>query len=147
MKPTDETAKELFRSGLNCAQSVVAAFSDELHFDREFAVTISCGFGGGMGRLQETCGALTGAFMLLGIKTCREYADNKDRKEVTYAAIRKLTEEFKAIHGTSDCRSLLNFDLKTEEGQKLIRENHLHEMVCEKCIADSIRLVKKIISE
>ncbi len=52
---------------MNCAQAVVIAFSDELDFDREMAARISCGFGGGMGRLQETCGAATGSFMVLGI--------------------------------------------------------------------------------
>ncbi len=67
MKSKEEIAVESFRSGLNCAQSVVAAYADEMSFDRNLALSISCGFGGGMGRLQETCGAATGAFMILGI--------------------------------------------------------------------------------
>lgn len=147
MKTKEEIAIESFRSGLNCAQSVVAAFADELQYDRKFALTISCGFGGGMGRLQETCGALTGAYMVFGIDRCRKFSDNKERKNVTYSAIQELTEEFRAIHGTTDCRSLINCDLRTEEGQKYLKDNNLHEVVCEKCILDSIRLTEKILAK
>lgn len=59
-KPMTVKAIESFRSGLNCAQAVVTAYADELNFDNNLALSVSCGFGGGMGRLQETCGAVTG---------------------------------------------------------------------------------------
>ncbi len=145
MKSKTENAVELFRGGMNCAQSVVIAFSDDLTFDREMAARISCGFGGGMGRLQETCGAATGSFMVLGIHVCRKHFNNRDRKEETYAGIQKFSERFKSIYGVLDCKSLLNCDLRTEEGQRYIKENNLHEVICEKCISDSVRIVEELI--
>lgn len=146
MKLKEEKAIQSFRAGLNCAQATVTAYSDDLNFDNELAARISCGFGGGMGRLQETCGAVTGAFMVLGIHYCSKFTDNKDRKEATYLAVQKFADRFNSKHGTLNCKSLMNCSLRTEEGQKLIKENNLHEKVCEKCIADAISIVDELTS-
>jgi len=146
-KQIEEKAIEAFRSGLNCAQSVVTAYSDKLNFDNKLALSISCGFGGGMGRLQETCGAVTGSFMVLGIHNCRKFSDNKDRKEVTYSMIQEFSEKFKQINGTTDCMSLLKCDLKTEEGHRYLKENNLSEIVCEKCISDSIMIIDELLQK
>ena len=145
MKSKEEIAIESFRGGLNCAQSVVISFADEMNFDRNLALSMSCGFGGGMGRLQETCGAATGAFMILGINTCKKYSDYKERKEVTYSGIQKFSEKFKTIHCTMSCKSLMNCDLRTEEGHRFLKEKNLSETVCEKCITDAIKIVDEII--
>ena len=146
MKSKTEDAIDLFRTGMNCAQAVLMTFSEELDYDREMAARTSCGFGGGMGRLQETCGAATGSFMVLGIHYCKKYPANTDRKETTYTAIQKFNREFLAIHGTMNCKSLLKVDLKTDEGQKILKENNLSEIVCEKCISDSINIVEGLIA-
>jgi len=146
MKSKEEIAIETFRSGLNCAQSVVASYADEMNFDRNLALSISCGFGAGMGRLQETCGAATGAFMILGVHTCKKYSDYKERKEVTYAAIQEFSEKFRAIQGTLNCRELIKVDLKTEEGHRILKEKNLTETVCEKCIMDAIRITEEILN-
>lgn len=71
MNTTKDKAIQSFQSGMNCAQAVVTAYADRLKFDPDLAAGLSCGFGGGMGRLQQTCGALTGAFMVLGIHNSR----------------------------------------------------------------------------
>ena len=147
MKPTEEKAVQSFKSGLNCAQAVLTAYSDNLGFDHKLALSIACGFGGGMGRLQETCGAVTGAFMVLGIYNCKKYSDNKDRKNETYAQIQKFNNDFKIIYGAIDCKSLLKCDLKTEEGQRYLKENNLSETVCEKCILDSVRFLDKLMGK
>ena len=141
-----ERALESFRGGLNCAQAVVTAFSEELNYDKNMALSISCGFGAGMGRLQDTCGAVTGSFMVLGIVNCRKFTDNKERKEATYGMVQKFNNKFKQIHGTLDCSSLLNCDLKTEEGNRFAKENNLFGTVCEKCISDSIGILEEIIA-
>ena len=144
MELKEEKAIVSFKSGLNCAQAVLTAYSDDLNFDKELALSITCGFGGGMGRLQETCGAVTGSFMVLGIYNSRRYTDNKDKKEETYSMIQRFTDRFKSMHGSIDCRSLLQCDLKTEEGQKHFTENRLSEIVCERCISDSIKIVEEL---
>ena len=146
-KSIDEKAVESFKAGLNCAQSVVTSFSESLNFDKNMAETVSCGFGGGMGRLGETCGAVTGSYMVLGIFNCRNHTDNTSRKEATYPMVQEFSKKFTQIHGTTVCRSLLKCDLNTEEGHQYAKENNLFGTICEKCIADSIKIVKELIEK
>jgi C_GCAxxG_C_C family probable redox protein len=146
-KSSDEKAIEAFRSGLNCAQSVVTAYSDKLNFDNNMAISISCGFGAGMGRLQETCGAVTGSYMVLGVYNCKKFTENKDRKEATYSMIQKFSDRFTNINGATDCMSLIKCDLKTEEGQLFFKENNLTENICEKCISDSVRIIEELMEK
>lgn len=144
MKTKAEKAVSSFKSGLNCAQAVFTAYAEEFNMNPELALSVSCGFGGGMGRLQETCGAVTGAFMVLGIHNCKKYKDNKERKEKTYAMVQEFSDKFKSIYGTMDCRLLINCDLRTEEGQRYAKENKVHEIICEKCVSDSIRIIEEL---
>jgi len=145
MKALEEKAIRSFKSGLNCSQAVLSAYSDKLNFDNNLALSVACGFGGGMGRLQLTCGAVTGSFMVLGVYNCNKFADNTERKEKTYSMVQKFSEEFKKINGTTDCIKLLKCDLKTEEGHRYAKDNNLFETVCEKCISDSIGIIEELI--
>lgn len=141
-----EKAIRSFKSGYNCAQSVVVAFAGDMNFDQEAASSTAVGFGGGMGRLQETCGAVTGAFMVLGLYNSAKYADNLALKNATYPMIRLFDAKFKAIHQTTNCRALLNCDLSSEEGHSYAIENKLFEKICEKCIADAVGIVEELIA-
>jgi C_GCAxxG_C_C family probable redox protein len=133
-----------FRSGLNCAQSVLTAYTDEMQFDKNLSLSMACGFGGGMGRLQETCGAVTGAFMVMGIFNSRKFADNKERKEKTYTMVQEFSKRFQEKYGTMDCLTLLNCDLKTKEGHQYWQDNNLSEKVCEKCIVDAVQILDEL---
>jgi len=145
MEDKIEKAIVTFRSGYNCAQSVVMTFANELAFDESQASAISVGFGGGMGRMQEKCGAVTGAFMVLGMYNSKKHADNLNRKTESYAMIQKFDDKFKSIHGATDCRTLIGCDIKSDEGHRLAKENNLFEKICEKCLADSVRIVDELI--
>jgi C_GCAxxG_C_C family probable redox protein len=145
METKEAKAINAFKSGYNCAQSVVIAFSDDLNFDRNIATGISVGFGGGMGRLQETCGAATGAFMVMGLYNSKKITDNLSLKNATYAMIQTFDKKFKLIYGTTNCRALLNCDIRSEEGHQFAKENNLFEKVCEKCLVDSIRIADELI--
>ena len=145
MKSKTDKATGSFKAGLNCAQAVLTAFSDDLNIDTDLALNISCGFGGGMGRLQETCGACTGAYMVLGIHNGRTHSENQDKKETTYVLVQKFSEKFKSKHEATDCKSLLNCNIKTEEGHRLAKENKLFETQCEKYLSDSIGIVEELI--
>jgi C_GCAxxG_C_C family probable redox protein len=144
METKKEQAIKAFRGGLNCSQAVFTAYSKELEIDNNFALSVSCGFGGGMGRLQETCGVVTGAFMALGVYNFNKYTDNKERKEKTYAMVQDFNAKFIAIHKTAKCSELLRYDLKTSEGQKKVQELNLHEVICEKCIGDAIDILDEM---
>jgi C_GCAxxG_C_C family probable redox protein len=147
MESKENEAIQSFRSGANCAQAVLTTYSDDLNLDNYLAMSISSGFGGGMGRLQETCGAVTGAFMVLGLYNSNRFTDNQDKKEKTYSMIQKFSQKFRTIHGSIHCSTLLNCDLKTNEGQAYMKENKLVEKVCEKCISTSIGLLEELLEK
>jgi len=147
MNSIQDKAIEAHKGGLNCAQAVVTSYAEIFNFDENLALGLSCGFGGGMGRLQETCGAVTGAFMVLGIRACKKYSENIERKERTYSLVQQFAEKFKSVNGSLDCKTLLNCDLKTEEGRKYMRENNLSVTVCNKCIADSVAILDELIKD
>ena len=101
-----QKAGELFANGKNCAQAVFSAFSDVTGIDEETALRLSSTFGGGMGRMREVCGAVSGAFMVLGV--LYGYAEHdEDAKQETYAMVRDFAERFKKQNGTIICRELL----------------------------------------
>lgn len=100
-----EVAKQLFESGYNCAQAVFCAFCDETGFDKETALRLSAGFGGGVGRMREVCGAVSGMTMVLSYKLAS--VDPAEKGEI-YALIQKAAGEFKEINGSIVCRELLN---------------------------------------
>lgn len=102
-----EKAKTLFHEGYNCAQAVFAAFSDVTGVDFETSLKLSSGFGGGMGRMREVCGAVSGMFMVLGaIEGYTSPTDNAVKMEL-YTKVQNLAGKFKAENGTIICRELL----------------------------------------
>ena len=102
-----DTAKELFESGMNCAQAVFCAFAPELGLDNDTALRISAGFGGGIGRLREVCGAVSGMTMTLSYKFACPDPNDRQRKAALYALIQRAAGEFKAETGSIVCRELL----------------------------------------
>jgi C_GCAxxG_C_C family probable redox protein len=133
-----------FQYGLNCAQSVLSAYTPELKIDKNLALSISTGFGGGMGRLQGTCGAVTGAFMIIGVYSCNKYPQNNDKKSKSVEMIQTFNKKFLNLHESTDCIDLLGCNLNTPEGQEYLKTHNLKETVCEKCISDSIDILEEI---
>ena len=107
-----EKAVELFKEGFNCSQSVVAAFADEYGFTREQALKMSASFGGGIGRMRETCGAACGLFMLAGLETGAVDGADREGKAANYALVQQLAEEFKKRNGALKCAELLGLSKK-----------------------------------
>ena len=102
-----EKGAKYFCDGYNCSQSVILAFCDDLKLDKELALKLSSSFGGGMGRLREVCGAVTGMFMVAGLLSGYENTDDKDKKDAHYKLIQTLAQEFNDVHNTYICRELL----------------------------------------
>src|SRR5690606_21185680 len=103
-----------------CSQAVLTAFAPELGLDRDSALKVSGTFGAGMGRLGEVCGALTGAFMAIGLKYGRVRANDEEMKEKAYACVMQVADEFRRRHGSLRCRELLGYDLGTPEGRQYV---------------------------
>lgn len=111
-----KTAEELFKNGCNCSQAVLLAFSDKTGLDEETSLKLASSFGGGMGRMREVCGAVSGALMVLGI--VKGYSDLSDAnaKKEHYALVQEFARLFKEENGSIICRELLSGVNATEGG-------------------------------
>lgn len=110
-----QRAVELFKEGYNCSQAVTAAFADLYGFSREQALLMSASFGGGIGRMRQTCGAACGMFLLAGLETGTADAADRAGKSRNYAVVQDLAARFKAENGSLICAELLG--LKPREQQ------------------------------
>ncbi|MFT3952262.1 MAG: C-GCAxxG-C-C family protein [Oscillospiraceae bacterium] len=107
-----QAAMRLFKSGCNCSQAVLCAYCEELGMDTETALRLSSGFGGGMGRLREVCGAVTGAFMALDLKYASADLTDNAAKAAQYALIQRYAKAFEGECGSIICRELLGLSEK-----------------------------------
>lgn len=110
MNKYSKKARQLFKEGYNCAQSVFCAFHEDLGLDFETALKLSSSFGGGMGRLREVCGAVSAMFMIAGLKSGYTMPNNDYIKGRHYAHIQELAKKFKAKNGSIICRELLGLE-------------------------------------
>ncbi len=140
-----EKAVETFSNGFNCAQAVFSTYAPQLGIAEQEALKISAGFGGGMGRLQEVCGAVTGAFMIIGAKHGNSVSSDAAAKAKTYEEVRSFDKQFRKLHGTILCRELLGCDLNTDEGQRQMKEKNLNATVCVACVRDAARIVEETV--
>ena len=136
-----EKAVALFKSGFNCAQSVVAAFADQYRFTEEQALHMAASFGGGIGRMRMTCGAACGLFMLAGLEKCAVEGKDRESKAANYALVQQLAEEFKKRNGTLICAELLG--LKKTEGSSVPEERttqYYAKRPCARMVEEAARI-------
>ena len=144
MKNSDR-AVECFIKGFNCAQAVFSTFAPSHGLDERQALKIACPFGAGMARMQETCGALVGAFLVFGLKYGKNIPEDEQSKEHTYERVRTCTNKFLALHGSIYCRELLGVDMNTEEGKKVINEQNLFRTRCPQFVRDAAIIVDELL--
>jgi C_GCAxxG_C_C family probable redox protein len=130
-----EQAVELFNQGYCCSQAVLAVFIEELGLSKENGLKIASGFGGGM-RMAETCGAVTGAFMVLGLK----FGPDKEKVRLR---VEELIKKFKMINGSVNCRELMGCDITTQVGLDMAREKNLFDTTCTKLIRDATEILEE----
>lgn len=112
--PRAQKAMALFKEGFNCSQSVFLAFDDLYNIDRSTALKLSSSFGGGMGRLREVCGAVSGMFMVAGVLYGYDSPDAHAEKTAHYERIQELAHRFSAHTGSIVCRELLGLNIKED---------------------------------
>ncbi|HKL32485.1 MAG TPA: C-GCAxxG-C-C family protein [Tangfeifania sp.] len=112
----------------NCAQTVISLFAEDLGLDEKTALKISSGFGGGMA-CAETCGAVTGSYMVIGMKHGHHSSDH-DAKARTKKAIQRFNEKFKEKHGSLICKKLTGYDISTPEGGAAAYEEGVFQTKC-----------------
>ncbi|MGM9818581.1 MAG: C-GCAxxG-C-C family protein [Paludibacteraceae bacterium] len=110
-----EQAVAYFKQGYNCAQSVYMAYADVFGMDKDLAARIIAPLGGGMGRLREVCGAVSGMFLVAGLKYPADNPADHDAKTRNYAAVQRLAEKFRQQNGSIVCRELLGLAVRKDD--------------------------------
>lgn len=117
----------------------------ESGLDRDTALRVAGAFGGGMAGTGQTCGAVTGALMVIGLKYGQTQGEDKQAKEKTYALAREFLERFKARNGALLCRELLGYDINTPEGMQAIRDKGLFDSLCPRLVANAVEILEELV--
>lgn len=139
---TIETAQSYFDAGFACSQSILLCYADQFGLDENTAKLISSGFGGGMGRLREKCGALTGSFMVIGLKYGNTDPKDLETKLNAYQKIQELNKQFIKQWYSGNCEDILNKFTSPEEVDKRIH----HQIICRKLVGQTAGMLFDILN-
>jgi C_GCAxxG_C_C family probable redox protein len=140
-----ETATKLFDEGFACSQSILAAFCEDFGLDRKTALKLADPFGAGMRGLSETCGAVTGSLMIIGLKYGRTRADNLLAKEKAADLVGEFVKRFTARHGTIVCKELLGHDISIPEQHDFAEELGYFKTKCPNFVRDAAEILEQIL--
>jgi C_GCAxxG_C_C family probable redox protein len=144
MNKAEFAAASMTSGTTNCAQSVINVFCEELGLEKSLALKLALGFGGGMGHTGQTCGAVTAAYMVLGLEQDFNPAIPKQYRDRVYALVAEFNRRFIKIHGSINCTRLLGYDLSTPEGEAAVKEKGLSQKLCPKFVHDAVEIVEGI---
>jgi len=141
-----DQAAACFLQGFNCSQAVLSVYCEELGLDRETALKLACGLGAGMGRRQETCGAVSGAYLVIGLK-CGKFMegsgpDGDPAKEKTYALVREFARRFEAKNGSTNCRALFGMDMQCAD-REIVAERV--KIFCTQMVRDAVEVLEGLL--
>jgi C_GCAxxG_C_C family probable redox protein len=140
-----ELAVSSFREDLDCSQSLLSTYGPEFGLSREIALRIADAFGGGMGRMGETCGAVTGAFMALSLRYGRSVIGDTQTRDRLYSMVVEFTNRFRIRNGSTVCRELLSNDIHTSQGLENIKAKDLFLILCPKYVQDAAEIVEELL--
>jgi C_GCAxxG_C_C family probable redox protein len=142
---TKDAAHKIFNKGFNCAQSVLAAKSNLTGLSVTDSLKIATGFGAGMAKMQQTCGAVTGAYMVIGALHGRVNPDDEASRDKTYGLMGEFNRRFIELHGNLNCRELLGVDLHSKEGIGEAEREGYFESRCAKFVEDAENILDDIL--
>lgn len=146
MKQRVEEAERLKKQGHTCSQAVFAAYAPELGVDKDTALKLSCAFGGGMGGMGMTCGAVTGAFMVISLKYGRIALEDKAAREKSDELVRLFAAKFKERRDNKlDCNDLLGYDRSDPEDVKIMQEKGIFGELCPALVKDAAEILEEIL--
>lgn len=147
MSEYTERAVALFKSGYNCSQSVFAAFCDKFGMPQELALKVSAGLGGGVGRMREVCGAMSGAAMLAGMVYGATDGSDREAKALTYEKVQEIAAEFKKTNPSIVCRELLGLSKKapTPSNPEERTAEYYKKRPCVQIVEDAAKAAEKIL--
>ncbi|MBK8808276.1 MAG: C_GCAxxG_C_C family protein [Bacteroidales bacterium] len=140
-----EKAIEYFRNSFNCSQSVLTPFALNYSLSEDTSLKIACAFGAGMGRQQLTCGAVTGALMVLGLEYGKALNDVDSKKTETYSKTVEFIKKFEEQHKTINCRELLNgLDMNNPSDYQEIIKQDMFKTRCEKYVLSAVQILEQL---
>jgi C_GCAxxG_C_C family probable redox protein len=141
-----DVAVSSFKAGLSCSQAVLASFAEELGMEKETAYRISCGFGAGIARSGNICGAVSGALMVIGMKHGKATKDDNAAREKTYALVQEFLKEYTALHGPVMCPDLPGYDLRDPVQVAEAKKANAAARLCPGMTADAVTILEKVLA-
>ncbi|MGD0779580.1 MAG: C-GCAxxG-C-C family protein [Dehalococcoidales bacterium] len=145
MDKAKEAYETMLNRKMNCSQSVISVFYQDYGLDKKLALQLAQGFGGGMGHSGQTCGAVTGAYMALGLAQKITTENARENIEKTYALIEKFNREFKALHGSLNCTELTGYDLSSAEKLIEARDKQVFTTICPNLVSDAVKIAESLL--
>ena len=139
-------AVDSFLDGYACSQAVFTEYCELFDLDREQAVKIAAGFAAGM-RMAGTCGAITGAYMVLGLKFGNSQSQTPEGRKEVYEAVDEFTQRFSKKHGTLNCKELLGCDISTAAGLEQAKEQDMFKSVCPHFVRSAADILNSMLEE
>lgn len=140
----ENTAVERFLDGYSCSQTILTIYCERYGVDHVTGARLAAGFGAGMQK-AKTCGAVTGAIMVIGLHFGDEGSVKSAGRKAVYTAVQDFIGKFEQLHGTLSCRDLLGCDVNTPEGMQIAAEKDLFKTVCPKFVQDAAMLLDQVI--
>jgi C_GCAxxG_C_C family probable redox protein len=144
METKARALKRFNEQGGNCSQAVLAAFGPVHGLDETVCLRVAACFGAGIGRMGLTCGAATGACMVLGLRHGHEMADPQTGRDKVYGRVQEFARRFRARFGQLDCAALTGCDMLTPEGRKSFTERGLHKGLCASLVAGAVEILEEM---
>lgn len=143
MSLLSDSAIELFYQGFNCSQAVLGSFCEKYGMKQEDAFAISTGLGGGI-RCGETCGAVTGGVLVVGLKYGNRNQDEDNSKSLCYQKTTEFINKFRERNGSIVCRDLLGCDIGNKEGMSQAIESGLFKKICPEMIRVAVEILEEL---
>ena len=140
-----DDAMTSYKSRFTCSSAVFSAFSDELGLDPDTAKKIACGFGAGISKSGNICGAVSGAIMVIGLKYGKTVLGDDAATEKTRALVQKFLQEFTKRHGSVNCTELLGYNLGKPEEFVQARDNKYFVTKCPELVGDAATILERIL--
>lgn len=142
-----EKAVASFKKELNCAQAIISTYGPPLGLKRDMALKIAAAFGGGMGHLGRTCGAISGALMVIGLHCSKRDCPNDELKKRSNALAQEFLKKFQDRHVYTDCKELIGLDISTTETMRLAREKGVFDSLCTVFVRSAGEILEELLAE
>ena len=146
MTTRSDQALDMFSQGFNCAQCVLVACGVPRGIPRDVAIRIACPFAGGMGLTGETCGAVAGALMVIGLQHAKADPTDAPAKQKTHRLAQQFLAEFKQRHQSTCCRELIGCDISTPQNMQKAKDAKIFSTICPPLVKSAADILEQLLA-